>query len=124
MAEISRQKLAKTTAESIAAGDKQAIKRLAAFLVDNNRQNEAELIIRDLESALVSHGTVIADVTTARQLTDKTRQEITKFIENDSGAKQVVLRESVDADVLGGVKIAYGGKLLDATVATKLERLV
>lgn len=120
---ISRHQLAKATAASLKAGDQSAIARLAAYLVDHGRQSEADLVIRDVEQALVEHGIVLADVTSARALSDKTRRHISDFIKDKSGASQIVLREKIDPDVIGGIRLVFAGKLLDATVATKLERL-
>lgn len=120
---ISRHKLAEATAAAIKDGDDKAIKRLAAYLVDEGRESEAELIVRDIELALVGHGIVIADVTSARKLADDAKEDITAFIKKDSGATDVILREQIDPDVIGGVRLAYGDKLLDATVLNKLERL-
>lgn len=120
---LSRYKLADATAASIKAGDRQAMNRLAAYLVEEHRTNEAELIVRDIEQALVGYGIVLADVTSARALTADARTHITTFIQDDTGADTVTLREHIDPDVIGGMRVSYGDRLLDATVATKLERL-
>ncbi len=120
---LSRHKLAAQTAEDIKSGDKLALKRLAAYLVETKRTNEAELIIRDIEQALVKHGVVLADITSARKLTDEAKSAIETFIRNDTKAEQVVLRESIDRSVIGGMRVSYGDRLLDGTIATKLERL-
>ena len=120
---ISRQKLAAQTADGIVSGDADATRRLAAYLLDTRRTDEAELIARDIEHALVGRGIVLADVTSARQLSAESRQAIKEFIGSDTKAKQITLREKVDPSVIGGVRVKYGGRLLDATVATKLERL-
>lgn len=115
--------MANQTAAAIKSGDSQAIKRLAAYLVDHGRADEAELIVRDIEQALVSYGIVLADVTAARQLSAEAKQHITAFIKRDTGAETIMLREHVDSTVIGGVRVSYGDRLLDATVSTKLESL-
>lgn len=123
MATISRHKLAKVTAASLSNGDQDSMSRLAAYLVDQRRTNEAELIVRDIEQALTGLGIVVADVTSARKLSSDAVKSITEFIKDKTDAKNVHLREHIDASVIGGVKLSYGDKLLDATVTAKLERL-
>ena len=55
-APLSRRALAQHTAEQLLAGDKQALPRLAAYIVDAGRRKEATLIARDIERALLGHG--------------------------------------------------------------------
>lgn len=123
MSTISRHKLAQTTAAAVVDGDAQAMQRLAAYLVDHGRSQEAELVVRDIEQALTQHGVVVADVTSARALSPEAVQAIKAFISSETGARTVHLREHIDASVIGGVRLAYGDKLLDATVMAKLDRL-
>jgi F-type H+-transporting ATPase subunit delta len=119
----SRRKIAEVTAEALVAGDSQAMPRLAAYLVDTRRTAEAELIVRDIELELADQGIVLADITTARELAEVSRGEITEFVQSQGGARKVILREHVDPSVIGGMHLAFGDKVLDATVAAKLERL-
>lgn len=122
-ATLSRHKLADKTAAAIKDGDAQAMQRLAAYLVDTRRTDEAELIVRDIEQALVRYGVVLADVISARELSTEAKKSLEAFIKSNTGADEIVLREHIDPDVIGGMRVSYGDKLLDATVATKLERL-
>lgn len=120
---ISRHKLAKATAAAIADGDTKGVQRLAAYLVDERRTGEAELVVRDIEKALTDRGIVVADVTSARKLSSEAAQSITSFIKSKTSAEVVHLREHIDESVIAGVRLSYGDKLLDATVTAKLERL-
>ena len=121
---LSRRKLAHETARSIAAGDKLAIERLAAYLVEHRRTNEAELVIRAVEQALVDQGVIVADVVSARSLSDEAKRAIESQLKADTNATSVQLRTAVDGSLIGGMRLRYGDTLLDASVATKLERLV
>ncbi|MEG0620713.1 MAG: F0F1 ATP synthase subunit delta, partial [Raoultibacter sp.] len=62
----------------------------------------------------------VVDVTTAVALDDGLRQVITNKAAADLG-KNVVLREQVDATILGGIIMSAHGKRIDASVATQLE---
>lgn len=118
---VSRRKLADTVAADLVAGKSVAdvMERLAAYLVVENRTTESELIVRDIETALADRGKVIADVTTARPLTDKARKDLTAHLPT----KNTEIREHVDPEVLGGVRLEFSGQRLDATLARKIETL-
>jgi F0F1-type ATP synthase delta subunit len=61
----------------------------------------------------------VADVTTAHPLTADAKAAIRTLV----GAKTLQLRESIDATVLGGVRIDTPGKRFDGTIQRKLMAL-
>lgn len=122
MAKVSRRKIAAVWAEEIVAG-RDITKSIAAYLIDERRTDEAGLIVRDTEVALADRGVVVADVTTASELSDASRQALEKFLEVSMGAKQVTSRERVDPHVLGGMRVDAAGQQLDATLRTRLNQL-
>ena len=76
---LSRRKLAEYSADQLLAGKKEAVlQELAAYLIEKKRVSELELIVRDIEAALLARGTAIADVVTARKLTAETQAQIEK----------------------------------------------
>jgi F-type H+-transporting ATPase subunit delta len=118
---ISRRKLAQYVAEKLEAGvsTRSTLRELAAYLAESRRVREYELIVRDIEDVLAGRGTVIADVTSAHELSDDSRKNIKKTL----GSSSVYLREIVDASVLGGVRIDTPGKRYDSTIRHKLNAL-
>jgi F-type H+-transporting ATPase subunit delta len=118
---ISRRKLAAYAADQLVDGKKTGavVKEVAAFLIDTKRTREAELLVRDIESALAERGIVVADVTSAFPLTDALKVDVKRLI----GSKELVLRETVDPSVLGGVRVLTPGKRLDATLKRKIQAL-
>lgn len=66
--------------------------------------------------------TTSVTVTTAQKLTAAQRASVHKLVEAKLG-RHCTLVEVVDPAVVGGVRIAIGDQLFDATVAGKLERL-
>lgn len=126
MAKLSRRKLAINAAARLSDGEakKTVLRDLAAYLIDSGRKSEASLIVRDVESMLMSNGTAIGTVTSARPLTAGALKTIESFIKlNDSNIKQVLLREQVDAELIGGMKLELPGMQLDASVKAKLDRV-
>lgn len=123
MAFLSRRKLSEYVASQLLAGDKDIITSLAAFLVEENRTKEAELLIRDIEAALAKSGTVIADVLSARKLSSDTEKAIEAFVKGHSGAKSVKIRSVIDESVIGGIRLGIPGAEMDGTIARKLVKL-
>jgi len=65
-------------------------------------------------------GIVAVDVTTAVELSDALREAITTKLAADLG-KGVVLREKVDAGIIGGIVFSAHGQRVDASIASQLE---
>lgn len=120
---ISRRDLARVTAAALLAGDRQALDRLAAYLVQSGRRREQLLLVRDIEQELARRGHVVADIVSAHPLDAALRAALTSYISRQTAADSVSLRESVDARVLGGVKITTPDAEYDATIRARLMAL-
>lgn len=118
---ISRRKLAAFVADKLASGApaEDIIKQTAAYLIETNQTKDVELLVRDIEEALMVHGIVIADVTSAHQLTDEAKSAIGRLVE----AKALHLRETTDKSVLGGIRVDVPGKRYDGTLRRKINLL-
>ncbi|MBQ6454796.1 MAG: ATP synthase F1 subunit delta [Eggerthellaceae bacterium] len=62
----------------------------------------------------------VVDVTTVVELDDHLRQIITQKTSAELGT-DVVLREHIDASILGGILMSANGTYIDASVKTQLE---
>ena len=65
---------------------------------------------------------VIAEVTTAIPLRPEMTMSISKQLAALAG-REVTMRLKVDPDIVGGIVVRMGGKLLDGSVRNQLERL-
>jgi len=121
MIRLSRRKIADYAADRLQKGDnkQKVLREIAAYLCDTGRQNEAELLVRDIESALAERGIIVADATSAHPLTEPMKKSIAALL----GAKHIQLRETVDPEVLGGVRIVAAGRRFDGTLRRKLTLL-
>ncbi len=122
MAKLSRRKIAELWAEQLLQG-RDITGRIAAYLVSERRVDEADLIVRDTESALAARGVVVADLTSAHGLSDESRAAIEKFLAVRLNADKVAFRETNDPSVIGGVRVETAGQQLDATLRTRLNQL-
>ena len=118
---IPRRKIAEYAASRITAGDPVAtvLDEVAAYLLESGRVREQTLVVRAIEDALAQMGDVVANVTTAHPLDAEQRAEVKKLI----GAPNVHLREVVNPDVLGGVRLETPGARLDGTLQRKILAL-
>lgn len=122
MSKLSRRKIAEAWADELLKGHDMT-KKVAAYLVAERRVDEADLIVRDTESALAARGVVVADVTSASSLSAESRNAIEKFLVSTMDARKVAFRETTDPTVIGGVRVETAGQQLDATFKTRLNQL-
>lgn len=123
MPRLSRRQVADYVADQILAGNATAIKQLAAYLVATKQTTNVELFVRDIEYSLSQKGHVVADVTSAFELTATTKRELEQFVKQSSDARSVEFRETVDDAVLGGVRLQFSERELDTTLARQLTTL-
>lgn len=124
---LSRRKLSEYTATRLLNGDnsKTVMKQLAAHLVETGRTRELELIVRDIETQLLAHGTALVTTVSARKLSDDAKHAIEKMVKTErSDVKKVILREQIDTSVIGGVRVELPGAIADFTVKATLDKLV
>jgi F-type H+-transporting ATPase subunit delta len=68
-------------------------------------------------------GITTAVVTSAVQLSDSALSAIKKYVARTSGANDVVLTQSIDPTVIGGMNIVFDGKIYDATLSNQILKL-
>lgn len=96
---------------------------LARLLIESGRIDEARAIEEEFHRlADEAAGRVRATVTTAIELEpadrDRVQSELSKRLN-----KEVRLSVVVDPRIVGGLKLQYGDRVVDATVATRLQQL-
>jgi F-type H+-transporting ATPase subunit delta len=67
-------------------------------------------------------GIVRGDLITAIELTEPLKKKIKEDLEKQSG-QNIVLEYGVDPDILGGLKLKIGDKVLDASIRAQLDIL-
>lgn len=96
---------------------------LARLLIESGRIGDAAAIEEEFRTLLdEAQGRVRATVTTAIELgahdRDRVASELSKRLE-----KEVSVTVVVDPSVIGGLRLQYGDRVVDATVANRLEQL-
>ena len=67
-------------------------------------------------------GNVLADVTSADELSDNQKSEIRDKLKQTLGEK-LSLNFNVDRKIIGGLIVKVGSKMIDSSLATKINKL-
>lgn len=90
-------------------------KRRIVFLKDIVAQFSA--LIRKLNNV------VLAEVTSATELNDEQKQALVERVKGMTEASDVELKITVDPQLIGGVIIKVGSKIIDASIKGQLRRI-
>jgi F-type H+-transporting ATPase subunit delta len=100
--------------------------KLIFMLVEKQKIDIIEEITDEYQRLLDSYhgieGAEVVEVTTAIPLEEKDRLDLAKRL-TDIVKKPIVLKDKVDADMIGGIIIRIGDKLIDGSIRSKLTEL-
>ena len=82
----------------------------------------SSIIIQFIDINTKKRGEVIADVTSADNLTEDQRQNINTQLKNIIGDK-LSLNFNVDKNIMGGLIVKVGSKMIDTSLANKINKL-
>jgi F-type H+-transporting ATPase subunit delta len=104
-------------------GIKPAAMNLAYLLVAKKRLRMVPSLVAEYRRLVYAHkGIVEADVVTAIPITDQEEERIGRDLAVITG-KTVMLAATVDAEIMGGLVVKVGDKLMDGSVRTRLQEL-
>jgi F-type H+-transporting ATPase subunit delta len=94
------------------------------LLSDNAREEILEEVLVRYEELVKEHlGRVEVEVTTAVELTGDELNRIKDRIGSSLEGREVILRTSVDPNILGGAVFRFGGRMVDSSVRGRLASL-
>ncbi len=94
------------------------------LLVDRRRILFLEGICQQFQTLLRQlNQTLLAEVTSAVELTDDQKQSVRQKVIAMTGTNEVELETKIDRDLLGGVIIRVGSQLIDASLRGQLRRI-
>jgi len=124
---LSRRVISKAVAAKILAEparQKHWIKVLAAYLLEQNLVEDADLLINDVARELfLQSGHLFVDVASAHPLSETVRRELKHMLAEVTNAKRVELAEHTDKTLLGGLRARTPDGQFDASVQSKLKQL-
>lgn len=93
------------------------------LLVEKKRIDDVDEILNQLNIiSLEKHNKVIADVKTVIPLTKDEQTSLTDKLSKKYN-KTVILKESIDKSIIGGVYVRVGDDVIDGTIKFKLESM-
>jgi F-type H+-transporting ATPase subunit delta len=96
---------------------------LIKLMISKRREAEVEGVHAEFsEMRRLDEGVLKAQITSAIELTDSEKKQITEKLSTKLG-KKVDTFFSIDTTITGGVKVAYGEFVLDGTVKNSFNRL-
>ena len=105
-------------------GSRDAFREVVKFLQKKRLLGRSKAILESLRRVVnEEEGELEAEVQSVRSLPDKNKKEISEFLKRKYGAKQLVLKESLDAGLLGGFRIEVKDEVIDLTSRNKLRKL-
>ncbi len=114
----------KSLIDDLKNGFSQPVSNLIQMTFDYGRISDLVAIIDEFErryDAKISR--VHADVVTAIQLDKQQRDQLKANLAQRFGAKEVVLHEQVDPEILGGVIVHLNNKTLDGSLSSKIKQI-
>lgn len=98
--------------------------RFLMILVDRGRIIFLEGICKQYQDLLRKlNQTVLAEVTSAVDLSDSQKDAIRQQVVAITGAREVELATNLDAELIGGVIIKVGSQIIDASLRGQLRRI-
>ena len=103
---------------------KAVIKKFVEFLAENNRLSKAEKIIAEFIKIWNNKNGIVEARTVSVKELDRVAVKLLKdYIARLSGAKEVMISQEINKDILGGVVIRYGDRVVDGSLKTQLVDL-
>jgi F-type H+-transporting ATPase subunit delta len=81
--------------------------------------------ILDRLGKIINHenGIVVVKALSALKLEEETKKELIFFLKERFKAKEIILKETLDKKLLGGIRIEIEDEIIDLTVKNKIKKL-
>jgi F-type H+-transporting ATPase subunit delta len=113
----------KTIAQLLPGPEQQQARNLINILVTRQRFESIPAILAEYNDlVLQARGVVVADVTTAVELSTEERERVAEGLRRMVG-RTVEMHTTVDPAIIGGLIIRVGDQLIDSSVAARLDAL-
>ena len=93
-------------------------------VLDNNKRisNILSIILQFKKINSEKRGDIAANVTSANELSENEKNNITNQLKNTLGQK-LSLNFNVDKEIIGGLIVKVGSKMIDTSIANKINKL-
>lgn len=114
----------KDTMTKIFAGElTDFVSNFLLLLIDKGRETVLPAIVRQyVDIANKARNITVAEVITVKPLTPEQSQALADKLSQVTGSR-ILLKPAIDEQILGGVIVKLGGKLIDASLVRQLQSL-
>jgi F-type H+-transporting ATPase subunit delta len=103
---------------------KDELKKVTQFLARRRLISKSKEILSSLQTIInQKEGIIIAKVSSAEKITQKTHIELMHLLKKRYGAKEVKLEEELDVSLIRGVRIEVGDEVIDLSIKNKIGQL-
>lgn len=101
----------------------QLSQEIAAYLLAEGRTSDLDSLMRDIMQIRADQGLVEVEALTAHPLSLQEKQNIETLVRSQqSGVQTVIISETIDKQVMGGVKLSFANEQWDLSVRAQLNR--
>jgi F0F1-type ATP synthase delta subunit len=105
------------------SNEKQLAKEIAAYLLDEKQTSSLDSLIRDIMQCRAEKGVVEATAVTVSGLPENVINDVRSLVkEHYPDAKEVIINQAKDDDVVGGLRLDFANEQLDMSVKAKLNK--
>ena len=102
--------------------EKQLSEEVAAYLLESGRINEIDPLMRDVMMIRSEKGVIEATAESAHELDSKAIAEIKTVIKGlFPGSHNIIVKNQVNKDLIGGVRVNALGQQIDFSIRAKLN---
>ena len=104
--------------------NKEEFSKVVEFLARKRLISRSKDILARLQNVINgSEGITEVKISSAKKLKEENKKDISKFLKQRYGAKEIIFNEIWDEKLLGGFKIEAKDEVIDLTIKNKLEKL-
>jgi F-type H+-transporting ATPase subunit delta len=109
--------------EDLLGSTHELVRNFLLLVVEKGRADEIDVMQREFEELCRrDEGILNVELTTAFELSEDERRSIVEQIQRASG-RRVEATSKVDPDLIGGLMLQAGSRLVDSSIRGRLERL-
>lgn len=123
---LGRKRLAEVFYERLQSGsinERELSHEIAAYLLAEGRSGELDSILRDIKQLRADAGVIEVLAKSAHSLSTSERTEIEQLVRKQHpNAQNIIISETIDPHMMGGVKLEFANEQWDLSVRAKLNR--
>jgi F-type H+-transporting ATPase subunit delta len=99
-------------------------KKVVKFLARRRLLSKSRDILERLSKIInYENERIVVKVSSPKKLKEESKKELTLLLKKRYGAREIVLVETLDEKLLGGIRVEVNDEIIDLTVKNKIKKL-